>query len=74
MTFFPEKPILRDMKTKNKVKKPTLKEIVQFCIHLQNDCDLNANASATLFIKDHNLEKLHQKLTGNPDLAYMERT
>jgi len=57
------------MKNK-KVKKPSLVSIVEFCIHLQDNCQWEANAAATEFIKTHNLEKIHQKLTGNPDSAY----
>jgi hypothetical protein len=57
------------MKNK-KVKKPTLIEIVEFLIWIQDYGSVNDNAAATTFIKNHNLEKIHQKLTGNPDSAY----
>lgn len=57
------------MKNK-KVKKPTLQKIVTFCIFLQDYCGIDANSAATAFIQNHNLENLHQKITGNPDSAY----
>lgn len=59
-----------------KSKKPTLEEIVQFCIHLQDDCGFDANVAATAFLEKYNLSgvgSLHQKLTKNPDSAYEER-
>ena len=54
-----------------KIKKPTLKEIVTLCIAIQDSCGgLDANVIATEFISNHNLEKIHQKFTGNRIKSY----
>lgn len=53
-----------------KQRQITRTDFCKFLIKLQDTCDLRANQLATEQVKKYRLQKIHQKLTGNPDSAY----
>ena len=55
-----------------KYKKLNKKNITKLLIEIQDRCDLTANSIATQAVKDFDLQREHQKQTGNWPGSYVK--